>query len=99
MMSDASRTRVLDVQADGRDLVLDIPLRWGIGYCLNTEIVPLAPQHRLAWWAGNGGSMSFVDLDVQLSFGYVPNKWITGAHEMDRSLCLLNEVYLALAAR
>jgi len=44
----------------------------------------------------HGGSMSFVDLDRRFSFGYVPNRWITGAHEMDRSMRLLNEVYLAL---
>jgi CubicO group peptidase (beta-lactamase class C family) len=97
LMSDEGRRRVLDVQADGRDLVLDIPLRWGLGYCLNSEIVPAAPGHRVAWWAGNGGSMSFVDLDARLSFAYVPNKWITGGHEMDRSLRLLNELYVALA--
>jgi len=99
LMSDAGRTRVLEVQADGPDLVLDIPLRWGMGYCLNTEIVPMAPAgHRVAWWAGNGGSMSFVDLDARVSFGYVPNKWISGAHEMDRNLRLLNELYACLAA-
>ena len=68
------------------------------GYCLNDVIVPAAPGHRVAWWAGNGGSMSFVDLDTRLSFAYVPNKWITGGHEMDRHLRLLNEVYAAMAA-
>ena len=99
LMSDNARTRVLEQQADGPDLVLDIPLRWGLGYCLNTEILPAAPGHRVAWWAGNGGSMSFVDLDQRLSFAYVPNKWITGAHEMDRHLRLLNELYVALATQ
>lgn len=98
LMSDAGRRRALEVQADGPDLILDIPLRWGMGYCLNTEIVPTAAAHRVAWWAGNGGSMSFTDLDARLSFGYVPNKWITGGHEMDRSLRLLNEICAALAA-
>lgn len=43
--------------------------------------------------------MSFVDLDQRLSFAYVPNKWITGAHEMDRHLRLLNELYVALATQ
>jgi CubicO group peptidase (beta-lactamase class C family) len=98
LMSEQGRDRVLEVQAEGMDLVLNIPLRWGMGYCLNGEIVPAAPGHRVAWWAGNGGSMSFVDLDTRLSFGYVPNKWISGGHEMDRNLRLLNEVCLALGA-
>jgi hypothetical protein len=95
-MSEAGRARVLEQQAAGVDLVLDIPLRWGMGYSLNNEIVPASGGTRVAWWAGNGGSMSFVDLDRRFSFGYVPNRWITGAHEMDRSLRLLNEVYQAL---
>jgi CubicO group peptidase (beta-lactamase class C family) len=96
LMSEAGRARVLEQQAAGVDLVLDIPLRWGMGYSLNNEIVPASGGTRVAWWAGNGGSMSFVDLDRRFSFGYVPNRWITGAHEMDRSLRLLNEVYQAL---
>jgi CubicO group peptidase (beta-lactamase class C family) len=96
LMSEAGRERVLEQQAAGVDLVLDMPLRWGMGYSLNAEIVPASGGSRVAWWAGNGGSMSFVDLDRRFSFGYVPNRWITGAHEMDRSLRLLNEVYLAL---
>jgi hypothetical protein len=76
--------------------VLDMPLRWGLGYCLNNEIAPSSGGTRVAWWAGNGGSQSFVDLDRRFSFAFTPNRWITGAHEMDRHLRLLNEVYLAL---
>jgi CubicO group peptidase (beta-lactamase class C family) len=98
LMSDAGRHRVLEQQAEGMDLVLEIPLRWGMGYCLDPEIVPSASGSRVAWWAGNGGSMSFVDLDHRMSFGYVPNRYITGAHEMDRSLRLLSEVYAALTS-
>jgi hypothetical protein len=96
LMSEAGRKRVLEQQAAGVDLVLEYPLRWGVEYCLNGEIVPASGGTRVAWWAGNGGSMSFVDLDRRFSFGYVPNRWISGAHEMNRSLRLLNELYLAL---
>jgi CubicO group peptidase (beta-lactamase class C family) len=96
LMSDTGRERVLEQQAFNVDLVLNIPLRWGMGYSLNNEIVPASGGTRVAWWGGNGGSMSFVDLDRRFSFGYVPNRWITGAREMDRSMRLLNEVYLAL---
>jgi len=96
LLSAAGRKRVLEQQAAGVDIVLELPLRWGMGYCLNGEIVPASGGTHVAWWAGNGGSMSFADLDRRFSFGYVPNRWITGAHEMDRSLRLLNELYLAL---
>lgn len=95
LMTESGRRRVLAQQAAGMDLVLEIPLRWGMGYCLNGEIVPGASAN-VAWWAGNGGSMSFVDIDRRFSFGYVPNRWITGAHELDRGLRLLHQVYSAL---
>jgi CubicO group peptidase (beta-lactamase class C family) len=96
LMSDAGRQRVLEHETAGLDLVLDIPLRWGMGYCLNNEIAPASGNARVAHWGGGGGSMSFVDLDHRFSFGYVPNRWITGAHEQDRSLRLLHQFYLAL---
>ena len=95
LISEEGRTRVLQQQAAGVDLVLDIPLRWGLGYCLNQEIAPASGGTRIAWWAGNGGSQSLVDLDRRFSFSYVPNRWVTGAHEMDRHMRLLNEVYLS----
>jgi hypothetical protein len=96
LMSEAGRQRVLGHETAGVDLVLGIPLRWGMGYCLSNEIVPASGSARVAHWGGGGGSMSFVDLDHRFSFGYVPNRWITGAHEQDRSRRLLNELYLAL---
>jgi hypothetical protein len=54
------------------------------------EIVPASVCARAAHWGGGGGSMLFVDLDHRFSFGYVPNRWITGVDEQDRSLRLLN---------
>lgn len=104
-LSEKGRLRVLEKQSDGVDLVLSVPLHWGMGYCLNS---PVAPDwvgaesagkigRRVAWWAGNGGSMSFVDLDARLAFGYVANRWITGPHEQDRSLHVLKAVYGCLA--
>jgi hypothetical protein len=86
----------VDLASGGLDPVSDITLRWGMKYCLNNEIVPASGAARVAHWGRGGGSMSFVDLDHRFSFGYVPNRWITGGHEQDRSLRLLNELYLTL---
>jgi hypothetical protein len=33
------------------------------------------PAVRAACWAGNGGSLSFIDLDAR-AIGHVPNRWI-----------------------
>jgi hypothetical protein len=40
--------------------------------------------------------MPFVDLDHRMSFGYAPNRWMRGAHEIDRSRLLLHALYAVL---
>ena len=69
-----------------------------MGYCPNGEIVPASGDTRVAWWAGNGGSMSYVDLDARMSLGYVPNRWIGGKYETDRARNLIRAAYQSLAA-
>ena len=49
-------------------------------------------------WAGNGGSMSYVDLDARMSLAYYPNRWISGQHEMDRARLAIQAAYESLAA-
>ena len=44
---------------------------------------------RSAFWAGNGGSLSYVDLDARMSVGFAMNEWMRGEHENDRWLRLL----------
>jgi CubicO group peptidase (beta-lactamase class C family) len=100
MMSDAGRARVLEQQSDGPDLVIGPPCRWGMGYSLETSYFDGMPAGtRAAWWAGNGGSMSFVDLDARMSVGYVPNRWISGTHETDRARSLIHAAYESLSGR
>ena len=65
------------------------------GQLPDDEIVPTASGSRVAWWAGNGGSPSFADLDHRMSFRYASTRYLTGAHEMDRSPRLLYELYAA----
>ena len=48
----------------GVDLVLGVPLRFGIGYALPpTEAVPYLPAGQVCFWGGWGGSMIVIDLD------------------------------------
>ena len=102
LLSERGRLKVLEEQSDGVDLVLGVPLRWGMGYCLNPPVpvsqldaIP-ALGRNVAFWAGNGGSMSYVDLDARMAFGFTPNRWITGPHEQQRSLRILSAVYACL---
>jgi CubicO group peptidase (beta-lactamase class C family) len=97
LMSDAGRMRVLEQQADGDDLVTGLPMRWGMGYSLDRSYFGLPESRRVAWWAGNGGSLSYVDLDARMAVGYVPNRWLAGdAHSMLRGRNLVLAAYAAL---
>jgi CubicO group peptidase (beta-lactamase class C family) len=98
LMSQAGRERVLETQSDGIDLVMGVPIRWGMGYCVGAPGGGLDFGPRVAYWGGNGGSMAYVDFDHRMSFGYAPNRWIRGAHELDRCRLLLQALYDALEA-
>ncbi len=97
LMSDAGRSRVLEQQSDGIDLVIGVPCRWGMGFSLEMLLFPGVPAGaRAAWWAGNGGSLSFIDLDAHMAIGYVPNRWISGPYEQIRSGNIIRSAYRAL---
>jgi CubicO group peptidase (beta-lactamase class C family) len=77
---------IFDQQSHGVDLVLGVPLRWGIGLALpETETVPYVPQGRTCYWGGWGGSMVICDLDRELTIAYVMNKMAPGIIGSDRS--------------
>lgn len=66
---------IFEEQADGIDLVMGMPARWGIGYALpKPEAVPDIPPGRICYWGGWGGSMAVMDLDRRMTFAYVMNK-------------------------
>jgi CubicO group peptidase (beta-lactamase class C family) len=99
LMSEQGRLRVLEQTVQGTDLVLGLPIDWGLGYALNSPVTSDWTRgdarfgKRVAHWGGGGGSMSYVDLDARMSFGFAPNRWITGPHEQDRSMAILKAVY------
>jgi hypothetical protein len=97
LISDAGRERVLEQQSDGVDLVMRVACRWGMGHSLETSIFPGVPTNApVAWWGGNGGSMSFVDRDAGMAIGFTPNRWISGPHEQTRSRNIIKAAYQSL---
>jgi CubicO group peptidase (beta-lactamase class C family) len=71
---------IFQEQANGVDLVLGVPLRWGIGYGLpQPETVPAIPgDGRIAFWGGWGGSMIIAHPDRGLTISYMMNKMSDG---------------------
>jgi len=77
---------IFDEQSHGRDLVLGVPLRFGIGYALpEAETVPYVPQGRACYWGGWGGSLILMDLDRRSTISYMMNKMASGIIGSDRS--------------
>jgi CubicO group peptidase (beta-lactamase class C family) len=63
---------LFEEQANGDDLVLGVPLRFGLGYGLSSATMPMGP-HSCAW-GGYGGSLVFNDLDARVTIAYVMNR-------------------------
>lgn len=77
LLSKETVDRIFEVQADGPDLVLLVPLRWGIGYALPTPTAPAVPDGRVCWWTGYGGSIVVNDLDRRTTVAYAMNRMVT----------------------
>jgi CubicO group peptidase (beta-lactamase class C family) len=67
LLSPPTIGKILEVQTSGIDLVLGVPLTIGVGY-------GLAPEGRVCWGGGAGGSSVFIDVDRRITFAYVMNK-------------------------
>jgi CubicO group peptidase (beta-lactamase class C family) len=88
---------IFDEQVDGVDLVLDIPLRWGIGFALpQHDSVPWIPDEEICFWGGWGGSMIIMDLGRRMTISYVMNKMGPGIIGSDRSAAYTQAIYDAL---
>ncbi|WP_328614191.1 beta-lactamase family protein [Amycolatopsis sp. NBC_00355] len=88
---------IFEEQANGVDLGLGVPLRWGIGYGLPLrETVPWIPDGRVCFWGGWGGSMIIMDLDRRLTISYMMNRMGPGVIGSDRSGTYVRAVYDAL---
>ncbi|MEW2440158.1 serine hydrolase domain-containing protein [Streptomyces caniferus] len=97
LMSEATCDAVFQTQTDGLDRILQFPVRWGLGFALPSDSLPVAPHSRVGFWGGAGGSACLVDLDAGMAFAYVPNRMVDhGATTDDRCMKLLTAAYGAL---
>jgi CubicO group peptidase (beta-lactamase class C family) len=84
-------------QSNGVDVVLMIPLRFGIGFGLPCpESVPAIPDGRICFWGGWGGSMAVMDPDRGVTITYVMNKMGPGTTGTERTNRYARLIYEAL---
>jgi hypothetical protein len=74
LFSEATRNAVFEQQSLGTDLVLGMPIRFGMGFALTSQFMPLGPNPRACFWGGWGGSIVILDFDARVTFSYVPNR-------------------------
>lgn len=93
LLSPETVERIFEEQANGVDLVLGLPLRFGIGYGLPNASVPHLPEGRVCYWGGWGGSALIMDVDRGLTIGYVMNKMAPETLGSARGLSYVRSIY------
>lgn len=96
-LSEAGCRKALELQIEGMDLILGVPIRFGLGFGLSGGMVPL-PNANTIYWGGYGGSLVIIDMDARTTFSYVMNR-MEGTTTGDvRGFGLAMAMWQALAA-
>ena len=88
---------IFDQQSNGTDLVLGIPVSFGIGYALSGDMMPVAIDSKLCFWGGWGGSMVINDLDHRMTITYMMNRMEGGLVGDTRGFDLIMAAMMAVA--
>jgi len=79
----------------GKDLVLGRTFRWGSGFMLTSDVLPLGPNPRCFGHGGWGGSLGIADADGRVAWAYVMNKMSPGTTGDSRAAQMLAALYSA----
>ncbi|HWE66484.1 MAG TPA: serine hydrolase domain-containing protein [Acidimicrobiales bacterium] len=95
LLSAEGTDAIFEEQANGTDLALGVPLRFGMGYGLGNEFMPLGP--RACFWGGYGGSLIVIDQDAELAVSYVMNRMESGLVGDTRGAAVVMAAVMGLA--
>ena len=87
--------RAIEPQWEGRDLVLNIPMRWALGFMRSSSVLSLGPNPRAFGHGGWGGSLGIADPDGRVAWAYVMNKMSPGTTGDSRTATMLAALYAA----
>jgi CubicO group peptidase (beta-lactamase class C family) len=96
LLSEAALARATTEQCHGPDLVLGVPLRWGQGFMLASDTLPLGSTQRAFGHGGWGGSLGIADPDARVSWAYVMNQMSAGTLGDTRAFELAQALYAGL---
>ena len=63
----------MECQIEGTDLILGMPVRYGLGFGLSGPMSP-ALHDEAMFWGGYGGSIVLIDMKNRTSVAYAMNK-------------------------
>ena len=72
-LSEAGCRKALECQIEGTDLILGMPVRYGLGFGLSGPMSP-ALHDEAMFWGGYGGSIVLIDMKNRTSVAYAMNK-------------------------
>ena len=75
LMRPETRDRAVQFQceSDGLDPILNVHIKFALGYEVNCDPFPMGPNPKAFGHWGAGGAFGFADLDAGVAFGYSPN--------------------------
>lgn len=73
IMSEAGCRKALELQIEGNDKILGIPVRYGLGFGLPGGVANF-PNPNTIFWGGYGGSLAVIDMDQHATYAYAMNK-------------------------
>ncbi|MCA8901700.1 MAG: beta-lactamase family protein [Hyphomonas sp.] len=96
-LSEAGCRKALECQIDTTDLVLGMPVRYGMGFGLSGPLSPALNEESM-FWGGYGGSIVLLDLKNRLTIAYAMNR-MEGTTTGDmRAITLAAQVWQAMAS-
>tara|TARA_R110000782_G_scaffold157562_1_gene249803 strand:- start:958 stop:2097 length:1140 start_codon:yes stop_codon:yes gene_type:complete len=72
-MSEAGCRKALEEQIQGTDMILGIPVRYGLGFGLSGPMSPALNEHSM-FWGGYGGSIALIDMQAHTTVSYAMNR-------------------------
>jgi CubicO group peptidase (beta-lactamase class C family) len=96
LLSAATTKMIMAERISGTDLVLGVPMAFGLGFGLNNPKAPVSPNANTCFWGGWGGSIAIIDQDARCSIAYVMNKMHQGLMGDSRGGALVKAFYASL---
>lgn len=76
IISQAGLDAVTQIQIENKDLVIGLPVSWGVGYVINTSKLVFGPNPEAFGHSGWGGSFGFADPITGIAAAYTMNRMI-----------------------